>query len=95
MNKTTYSGAYSRRRYSNLSTASGAFGTSGVNPGTHSTRFVLNAYAANPAMGTVVVIDESSAVSGQNPVADFAAGVYTIVLIEPNRDNRAIKLLVK
>ena len=28
-------------------------------------------------------------------VADFATGVYTIVLIEPNRDNRAIKLLVK
>ena len=28
-------------------------------------------------------------------VADFATGVYTIVLIVPNRDNRSIKLLVK
>ena len=74
--KKTYSGAYSRRRYSNLSTASGAFGTSGVNPGTHSTGFVLNAYAANPAMGTVVanVVQSSGAASGKSPVADFAAG---------------------
>lgn len=69
-----YCGAYSRRRYSNLSTASGTFGTATQNPGGGSNAgYTLTAYAADPTMGRVVAVNVSEVVNEPvNTGLDFA-----------------------